>query len=115
MNMVLVNLGPSVIALPDGSDITSMEGLAASMPNFAPGNFIFPFLGHALGTLTGAWIAAKWAASHNRYMAIGIGTFFLIGGIMMSIQLPAPLWFELIDVIFAYIPMGYLGAYLAGK
>ena len=54
VNIGLVNLGPMVIALPEGADVSTMESLKASMPLFKPANFLFPFLGHAVGTLAGA-------------------------------------------------------------
>jgi hypothetical protein len=35
---------------------------------------------------------------------------------MMVIQIPgAPMWFNILDLVFAYIPMGLLGYYLASK
>ncbi|MFK7845702.1 MAG: hypothetical protein AB8G77_10400 [Rhodothermales bacterium] len=114
VNISLVNLGPSVIQLPEGADITTMEGLAESMKLFTPANFLFPFLGHALGALVGAFIAAKFAASHADKLALGIGVVFLMGGISAVVMLGGPLWFKVVDLLFAYIPMGYLGGVLAG-
>jgi hypothetical protein len=71
--------------------------------------FIFPFLAHAVGTLAGAFIAAKIAATYKKTFALIVGAFFLIGGIMMVFILPAPLWFIVLDLTLAYIPMGWLG------
>jgi hypothetical protein len=71
--------------------------------------FIFPFLAHALGTLAGAFIAAKIASTHKKTFALIIGAFFLIGGTMMVFMLPAPIWFVVLDLVVAYIPMGWLG------
>ena len=42
-------------------------------------------------------------------MAIGI--FFLIGGIVNIYLLPSPIWFSILDLAGAYIPM----AFIAGK
>jgi len=114
VNMGIINLGPFVIPLPDGADVSTMEGLRDSMKLFAPVNFIAPFLAHALGTLAGSFVAAKLAASHRVNSALGIGVFFLIGGIAAVIMLGGPLWFNAADLLLAYIPMGYLGAILAG-
>lgn len=114
VNMALVNLGPSIIPLPEGADVSTAEGLRESMRLFTPANFIFPFLAHALGTLAGAYLAARLAASHAVKLALGIGVFFLIGGIVAAIMLGGPLWFIVADLLLAYIPMGYLGAVLAG-
>jgi hypothetical protein len=112
--MGLVNIGPLVVPLPEGADVSTMEGLRASMQLFTPVNFLFPFLAHALGTLAGAFVAAKFAASHSAKFALGIGVFFLMGGIAAVYMLGGPLWFIVADLIVAYIPMGYLGAVLAG-
>jgi len=115
VNMVLVNIGSLAIPLPEGADVTTMEGLRESMKLFTPLNFIFPFLAHALGTLVGAFVAAKLAASHPVTLAIGIGVFFLLGGISMVYLCGGPAWFVAADLLLAYIPMGYLGGILAGR
>lgn len=114
VNMVLVNAGPHVVPLPEGADISTMEGLAESMDLFRPANFLFPFLGHALGTLTGAFIAAKIAASYKLCFAFAVAYCFLAGGIAAAHMLGGPLWFKEADLLLAYIPMGYLGGVLAG-
>ena len=115
VNMGLVNIGPSVVPLPEGADVSTMEGLRDSMTLFTPVNFIFPFLAHALGTLVGAFIAAKFAASHHVKLAMGIGAFFLMGGIAAVSLLGGPLWFNVTDLLLAYVPMSFLGATLAGR
>jgi hypothetical protein len=55
------------------------------------------------------------AASHKMKFAIGIGAFFLIGGTTMVFMLPSPMWFNILDLVVAYIPMGYLGGMIALK
>jgi hypothetical protein len=114
VNMALVNIGPKIVPLPEGADVSSMEKLAESMALFTPINFLFPFLGHALGTLAGAIITAKLAASHHMKLALGIGAFFLLGGITAIKMLGGPMWFNVADLVLAYIPMGYLGGLLGG-
>ena len=109
LNSFLVNVGPMIIPPPEGADITTMEGLKKTMHLFRPQNFIFPFLAHALGTLAGAFVAAKIAATHQMKIALGIGVFFLLGGIYMVTLIPSPTWFTILDLVGAYIPMGYLG------
>lgn len=110
VNMALVNIGPMVIPPPEGADITTMEGLKATMHLFKPINFLFPFLGHAAGTLVGAFTAAKIATGPNKMkLALAMGVFFLIGGAMMVQMVPGPTWFNVLDLVAAYIPMGWLG------
>jgi hypothetical protein len=105
----------SIIPPPQGADITTMEGLTASMHLFTPINFLMPFLAHALGTLIGAFITALIASSHKMILGLVIGACFLIGGIMNIMMLPSPIWFSIVDIVGAYIPMGYLGVKLAIK
>ena len=96
------------------ADVSTMEGLRESMKLLTPANFRFPFLAHALGTLAGAFVAAKIAVSHPTKFAIGIGLFLLIGGVTAVAMLGGPVWFAVLDLLVAYIPMGILGGWLAG-
>ena len=112
VNMALIQIGPYVVPLPEGADVSTMEGLRESMKLFTPVNFVFPFLAHALGTLAGAFVAAKLAASHPMKFAIGIGVAFLLGGIAAASMLGGPVWFIACDLLLAYIPMGFLGGLL---
>jgi hypothetical protein len=109
VNMGIVMLSGSIIPPPEGGDITTMEGLKATMHLFEPKHFIFPFLAHALGTLVGAFIAAKIAATRKMSMALVIGAFFLIGGSINIFMLGGPAWFTALDLAMGYIPMAYLG------
>jgi hypothetical protein len=114
VNMGLIMIGPSVIPPPAGLDMTTPEGLKAAMPLLEARHFIFPFLAHALGTLVGAWLAAKLGGSHQMRLALGIGVLFLLGGIAAARMVPAPGWFIALDLIAAYLPMAALGGWLAG-
>ncbi|MGH2666264.1 hypothetical protein [Flavobacterium sp.] len=114
VNMGIIMISGSIIPPPEGADLTTEEGLKAAMHLFEPKHFIFPFLAHALGTLVGAFIAALIAANNQMRIAMGVGIFFLIGGIASIVMLPSPIWFTIADLAGAYIPMGYLGWRLAG-
>ena len=115
VNMGIIMISGSIIPPPDGADVTTMEGLKASMHLFEPKHFLLPFLAHALGTLAGAFTAALIAATHKMKFALAIGVFFLAGGIANTFMLPSPAWFTVLDLAGAYIPMGYFGGKLAGK
>lgn len=115
LNILLVNVGPMVILPPEGADITTMEGLKATMHLFEPKHFIFPFLAHALGTLLGAFLAAAIAANRKMIFAITIGVFFLAGGVTNAFMLPSPGWFLSLDLVVAYLPMGWLGGKLGSR
>lgn len=113
VNMGIIMISGSVIPPPEGADVTTLEGLKASMHLFGPLNFLFPFLAHALGTFTGALLTALIATGRNVALALGIGVLFLIGGISNVVLLPSPVWFAVVDLAGAYIPMAYFGAKLA--
>ena len=115
VNMGIITISGSVIPPPDGVDNTTLEGLKAAMHLFEPKHFLMPFLAHALGTLAGAFLAALIAANHNMKFALGIGIFFMLGGIANVLMLPSPLWFTVLDLGAAYIPMGYVAGKLANR
>lgn len=115
LNMGIILAGGVLIPPPEGADVSTMEGLKAALPLFQPKHFITPFLAHALGTFAGAWIAARLATQHKLWFALGIGAAFLLGGVINVLSLPAPAWFNALDLIGAYLPMGYLAGKLADK
>ncbi|MGE8289659.1 MAG: hypothetical protein ACN6RG_17010 [Stenotrophomonas sp.] len=109
VNMGLILLGGRVVPAPAGVDTTTSEGLAAAMPLLGPAHFVFPFLAHALGTFAGALLATWIAGRVSRVPAAVIGALFLAGGIASCFMLPAPRWFEVLDVVLAYLPFAWLG------
>jgi uncharacterized membrane protein YqgA involved in biofilm formation len=115
VNMGLIKIGHALIPPPVGLNMNTMEGVKEAMTMFTTKDFIFPFLAHALGTLTGAYFVARLAASHQLRLALTVGVFFLLGGISMVTQLSAPLWFNVLDLVGAYIPMAWLGGRMAGR
>lgn len=115
VNMGIISVSGSIIPPPEGVDTTTMDGLKAAMHLFEPKHFLFPFLAHALGTGVGAFIAALIAATHKIKFALAIGVVFLAGGISMVLMLPAPLWYNIVDLVGAYIPMAWLGGKLIGR
>ena len=108
VNMGLIIVGNQLIPVADG-----MNPMDATMWEIR--YFIFPFLAHAIGTLSGAFIVAKYTVSYHMILAICIGIFFLLGGISMVFIMPAPVWFIVADLSLAYIPMGWYGWKLTGQ
>lgn len=108
VNMAIILMSGSVIPPPNGADVTTMEGLKATMHLFEPKHFIFPFLAHALGTFAGAATTAVIAVTRKTELSLVIGAFFLLGGIVNVCTLPSPIWYNILDIVFAYLPMAYL-------
>lgn len=115
VNMALIMLGPSLIPPPAGADMTTAEGLQAAMPLLEPKHFLVPFLAHAVGTLVGTLVGSLLTASRRAVVAYAVGAVFLCGGVAASFMIPAPTWFEVLDVVVAYLPMAWLGLSLANR
>ena len=115
VNMGIITISVSIIPPPNGADLTTTEGLKATMHLFEPKHFIFPLLAHAIGTFAGALVAAIIAANHKIKFALAIGVFFLAGGIASVFMLPSPTWYTVVDLIGAYIPMAYIAGKLVEK
>ena len=114
INMGLIQLGHIILPI-QGVDPTDMDALAHVMPSLGAKYFIFPFLAHALGTLAGAFLAALIVLKNKMRFAMIVGVLFLIGGIMVNYMLPGPVWFSILDILLAYIPMAWLGGRWAIK
>lgn len=114
VNMGLIKFGHKLFPIA-GIDPNDMNAIAEVMPSLEFKYFIFPFLAHALGTLSGATIAGLMAASHKMKFSLGVGGLFLLGGIIVNYMIPGPIWFAVTDIVITYIPMAWLGGKLAGK
>lgn len=115
VNMAIIIYGPMVIPYPEGTDVSTPEGLNAAMSTFEFKHLLVPFLAHAIGTLVGAVIAAKIGATHKLKLALVVGVIFFIGGTMMVMSLAnSPMAFNITDLVFAYIPMAWIGGKLGG-
>jgi hypothetical protein len=115
LNGAIINISSKVISPPKGFDLKTMEGLQAAMPHMGPEHFVFPFLAHALGTLIAAILISRFLTSQQLIFSMMAGILFLMGGVSMVVMLPTtPIWFVLLDLIVAYVPMAYLG-YRLGK
>lgn len=100
----------SIIPYPEGYDNSTPEKFKETFHLLESKHFIMPFLAHALGTFMGALIAGIIAIKYKIIIGLSIGSVFLFGGIIMILSVPSPTWFTILDLGFAYIPMGYLAA-----
>jgi len=115
VNMGIIMISSKIIPPPAGTDLTTAEGLNAAMPMLEAKHFIMPFLAHALGTFVGAFAAASMAATRKNVIAIVIGCVNLFGGIWAVAIIPAPVWFDVVDLALAYLPMAFLAHKFAWK
>lgn len=112
VNGLIINISGSIIPPPEGADVTTEEGLKASMHLFTPIHFLMPFLAHAIGTFVGALLAARIAVTRQMRLAMAVGVVFLVGGLSMVMILPSPFWFNAVDLVGAYLPTSYVAARL---
>ena len=110
--MGIITLGGQLIPTPVGGNAADMNSISENMYSYGPIHFISPFLAHAVGTLVGAYLVARFSPKFKFVLALFVGGLFLLGGIMMVIMLPSPMWFNILDLGAAYIPMGYIGWWL---
>jgi len=115
VNMGIVVIGSALIPPPAGVDVSNAASIGAAMHLYEPRHFVVPFLAHALGTLAGALVGALLAKTHKTAVALAIGAVFLAGGIAASTMIPAPVWFVVLDLLVAYIPMAWLGLVLGRR
>ena len=99
-----------MIPPPEGVDVSKAESIAENINRFSVRHYITPFLAHAVGTFAGA-LAAHYISSTTKNISSHIvGGLFLTVGIYACTQIPAPAWFMALDVLVAYIPMGFAAA-----
>ncbi|MEY2786291.1 MAG: hypothetical protein RL277_2503 [Planctomycetota bacterium] len=117
LNMGVLLLGSKLMPNPPGVDVNDPASINAHIHEYSVLQLLVPFLAHALGTFAGAFLAARF----NRGTGLGllaalvVGALFLFGGISMVMVIPnAPLWFDALDLVLAYVPMALLGYALAG-
>ncbi len=115
VNMGIITISGSIIPPPEGADLTTAEGIKAAADLLEAKHYIMPFLAHAIGTLVGALVATKIAATSEFMKAMIVGVIFLLGGISAAYMIPSPTWFIVLDLAVAYIPMAWLGHKLAIK
>lgn len=114
INMTFVDFGSKIFPV-DGVNVDNTDELAPLIPTLGWKFFLFPFLGHALGTLFGAFLAYLIAAQNRMRASMIIGVVFFTGGIMINYILSGNWTFTFLDLIVAYFPMAFLGAKLAQK
>jgi hypothetical protein len=116
LNMGIIYAGAALLPPPEGVDVGNIESINANIDKCAVVDMMVPFAAHALGTLLGAFVAAMIAVTARARLRVSlvVGCLFLILGIEAVRMIPnAPLWFDVLDLGLAYIPMALLGWWLA--
>jgi len=107
VNGSFIELGMKIFPLPKGVNFNTPEGMNA-FSGLPLKYYIFPFIAHAMGTLSGCLIALFLVRTYATRVVYTIGFLFFTGGIMAVYMINAPLWFDILDLSLAYIPMAWL-------
>lgn len=115
-NLVLVKLLGNIFPPPEGVDSNDIVSINDNLHRYSTFQLMMPFIAHAGGTLAGALTACKIAGSHKLLIAMVLAAVHFSGGIMMISMLSnSPMWFNVLDLGFAYFPMAFIGYKLAGS
>lgn len=104
--------GSLAYAPPPGADLSDPEVLREVAENLPWLAFAFEMMGWAVGTVTGAYAAARLAGSQGVISALVVGGLMLAIGVVMMLGVPQPFWVWL-GAIVIFPGTAYLGGKLA--
>ena len=73
--MALINIGPTIISMPKGFDLTTEKGLIAAMPFMEAKHFLFPFLAHAFGTFIAVLIVTILMKERSKFTVFSLQAY----------------------------------------
>ena len=103
VNMSIISFYPSIFPLPEQIIEGDMQSLIDHAHLLEIPNLISVFLAHGLGTLVGAFLAAKIGVSRHLLLSMIIGGLFLLGGIAINTML------NFTPPVFSPVCIGRLG------
>jgi hypothetical protein len=115
LNGLIINQGSSFFPSPEGVNPSDIESIKAHIHLYDSSHFLAPFIAHAAGTLSAALICALLAANSQKRLSWAIGGVFFLGGISAIYMIGGPIWFMVVDLVFAYFPMALIGFLIAKK
>jgi hypothetical protein len=114
INAGIILLSGIIVGTPEGMNLFDAETVKAHADKLTTGNYFGTLLAHQLGTIAGAFVAAKIAPVRKMIFSVAIGIWFLLGGIYACTLIPAPIWFIIADVAL-YFPAALFGGKSAGR
>ena len=103
-----------VYRMPSGLNTADPAVMRQYVRTLPAGAFVFVLIGWALGTLAGAWIAARVAGRSPRLHANIVATLLLGTGVANMLMLPHTAWVWVLGVII-FVACGYGGGVLAAR
>ncbi|MEM1068566.1 MAG: hypothetical protein AAGI63_06710 [Planctomycetota bacterium] len=116
VNMALVTLSSKIYPLPSGVDPSDMESFRLHIEEngLATGAWLIVLAAHAGGSLVSGLVCGLIAKKAWVSVGIGLGAFWMCGGIYMLTILPSPMWFAASDVLL-YVPAAIAGVTIGGQ
>jgi hypothetical protein len=111
-NMAVIMLSWMIYPLPEGVNLYDQATMRTYVQSLPVPAFLMILVAHAGGALVGGLVAALIARRLPLVLGAIVGGFFLVGGILNVMSIPAPLWFVIVDLV-SYVPCGMVGAKLA--
>jgi hypothetical protein len=109
-NMALITLNSKVFyPMPEGLRMDDAEGVSAWMATLPATAFLVVMLAHLSQALCGGWVAARLASSHPMRLAMSVGVFSLVGGVMAFFMFDGPIW------MVVELPLYLAVAWLVGR
>ncbi len=102
------NINSSLFPISEDINPSDMDAMKEYMSSLPIGAFIIVIIAHIIGSFSGALTASKIALNHQKKLALFIGAFMLVMGIIRVILTPHPIWFMIIDIM-VYLPSAYWG------
>ena len=95
-----------------GMRLDTEADLARLVAMSSPAAKAWLVFGWALGSFTGAWVAARLSARHRRIAALAVASFIVAGTVMNAMVIAHPLWMNLLGIVLP-VPLALLAARLA--
>ena len=115
VNMAIVTLSNNLYPYPETVDPNDFDAVRAHIEanGMAMGAMLLILAAHSIGSLASGLVCGLIAKRPWYAAAIGLGLLWTAGGIAMLMILPAPLWFQITDVVL-YVPAAILGVMIGG-
>jgi len=96
---LLEMLGMLIYPPPAGLDFSKPEAVRAAMATIPTGALVCVLVAQAVGTFSGAWLAAFIARRSPITHALVVGGLALLAGIFNLLSIPHPIWFSVMSIL----------------
>lgn len=107
----LETLGHRIFPPPPEASSSDPEVLAKVLAELPIGALLLVLVSWFLGTLIGAWVAARLVSDSRAAHGLVVGGVMMIGGVVTMLQVPHPQWFMVLGAL-VFLPAAYIGSRL---